>query len=232
LVCSKAERQFTGRYEVRESPDEKAGPNQGVTAQIEGRTRFWRKGCAVTPFSFEKTPLDGLLLVKPKAFGDNRGFFMETFARREFESAGVNLEINQISHSRSMRGVLRGLHFQRRPYEQAKLVRCIIGEILDVAVDIRPNSGGFGGHFSINLSDSNRLMLYMPRGFAHGFVALSEIAEIEYAVDNSYAPDHEGGVIWNDPDLAIPWPIEQPVLSEKDKKLPALRDLRDSLLKG
>jgi len=184
------------------------------------------------PFTFEKTTLDGLILIKPRVFGDDRGFFLESFSRKDFESAGIEMEVVQTNHSRSVGGVLRGLHFQYPPYEQAKLVRCIRGEILDVAADIRPSSTSFGRYFSTDLSDSNKLMLYVPRGFAHGFAVLSDIAEIEYAVDNVYAPDHEGGVIWNDPDLAIKWPVEKPILSEKDKKLPALRDLKDSLRQG
>ncbi len=181
------------------------------------------------PFTFEKTTLDGLFLIKPRVFGDDRGFFMESFSTKDFESAGIRMELVQINHSSSVKGVLRGLHFQYHPYQQAKLVRCIGGEILDVAVDIRPDSASFGRHFSVNLSDLNRFMLYVPRGFAHGFVVLSDIAEVEYAVDNVYAPDHEGGIVWNDRDLAIRWPIEKPILSEKDEKWPALRDIKDSL---
>lgn len=181
------------------------------------------------PFTFGKTALDGALLVKPKVFGDDRGFFMEAFARKDFESEGVKMDIFQINHSRSSRGVLRGLHFQRHPYEQAKLVRCIKGEILDVAVDIRPGSRTFGMHLTANLSESNRSMLYVPREFAHGFAALSDISEVEYAVDNVYAPDHEAGIIWNDPDLEIRWPVEKPSLSEKDQKWPRLAEIRDSL---
>jgi len=169
------------------------------------------------------------LLVKPKVFGDDRGFFLESFSRRDFESAGIEMEIVQINHSSSVKGVLRGLHFQYRPFQQAKLVRCIRGEILDVAVGIRPGSASFGKHFPVNLSESNRFMLYIPRGFAHGFVVLSDTAEVEYAVDNVYSPDHEGGIIWNDPDLAIRWPVEKTILSEKDRKWPLLRDIRDSL---
>lgn len=181
------------------------------------------------PFTFEKTTLDGLLLIKPKVFGDGRGFFLESFSRRDFETAGIRMEIAQINHSSSVKGVLRGLHFQNHPYQQAKLVRCIRGEILDVGVDITPNSPNYARHFSASLSDANRFMLYVPRGFAHGFVVLSDTAEVEYAVDNLYAPDHEGGIIWNDPDLGIKWPVEKPVLSEKDKKWPLLRDIKDSL---
>jgi len=180
-------------------------------------------------FTFEKTTMEGLFLVRPKVFGDDRGFFMETFERNDFESAGVKMEIVQTNHSRSAAGVLRGLHFQYPPHAQAKLVRCIRGEILDVVVDIRPSSATFGKHFSVNLSDRNWSILYVPRGFAHGFIVLSDTADIEYAVDNHYAPEHEGGVIWNDPKLAISWPIENPKLSEKDRKLPALGDIRDVL---
>jgi dTDP-4-dehydrorhamnose 3,5-epimerase len=162
-------------------------------------------------------------------FGDDRGFFMETFSRKGFESAGIRMEIVQTNHSRSARGVLRGLHFQRPPYEQAKLVRCVRGEILDVAVDIRPGSRSFGRHFSVNLADANRSMLYMPRGYAHGFIVLSDGAEVEYAVDNLYAPDYESGIVWCDPDLAIKWPIKDPTLSGKDKAWPRLRAIKDSL---
>ncbi len=181
------------------------------------------------PFTIDKTALDGLFFAKPRLFGDDRGFFMETFERNDFKSAGVDMEIVQISQSRSAYGVLRGLHFQHHPYEQAKLVRCIRGEILDVAVDIRPSSPSFGKHLSVNLSDSNRLMLYVSKGFAHGFIALSDVVEVEYAVDSLYAPDHEGGIIWNDPDLAIRWPIENPTLSERDRRWPRLGEIKDYL---
>jgi dTDP-4-dehydrorhamnose 3,5-epimerase len=178
------------------------------------------------PFTFEKTSLDGVILIKPKVFGDERGFFMEAFSSKDFHSAGLNMKVVQINHSRSVKGVLRGLHFQRPPFEQAKLVRCIRGEILEVAVDIRPNSASYGRHLSTSLSDSNRCLVYVPRGFAHGFLVLSDVAEVEYAVDTPYSPDHEGGVIWSDPDLAIKWPIEAPILSERDKTWPVLRDIR------
>jgi dTDP-4-dehydrorhamnose 3,5-epimerase len=180
------------------------------------------------PFAFEKTTLNGLFIVKPRLFGDERGFFMETFTKKDFEEARIKMDIIQINHSRSSKGVLRGLHFQRNPHEQAKLVRCLRGEILDVAVDIRAGSKTYGKYYSINLSESNRYMLYVPRGFAHGFLALSDLVEVEYAVDNSYAPSHEGGIIWNDPELGIRWPIDNPLLSEKDKKWPTLRELKNN----
>jgi dTDP-4-dehydrorhamnose 3,5-epimerase len=182
------------------------------------------------PLTFEKTSLNGLVLVKPKVFQDDRGFFLESFSKKDFASAGIKMDVIQINHSRSVNGVLRGLHFQRSPYEQAKLVRCTKGKILDVAVDIRPTSTNFRKYYSISLTDSNKFMLYVPRGFAHGFIVMSDVAEFEYVVDNIYAPDYESGVIWNDPDLAIEWTVEKPVLSEKDKNLPSLRSLKASLL--
>jgi dTDP-4-dehydrorhamnose 3,5-epimerase len=183
------------------------------------------------PFTFEKTTPKGLILIKPHVYSDNRGSFMDAFSKRDFQSAGIKMELAEIHHSRSVIGVLRGLHFQHSPYEQAKLVRCLRGEVFDVAVDIRPSSASFGRYFSVNLSDSNRLMLYVPRGFAHGFVTLSNIADVEYAVDNRYAPDHEGGLKWNDPDLSIKWPIRKPILSERDEAWPSLRAVRHSLLR-
>lgn len=181
------------------------------------------------PFKFERTPIEGLLLAHPVAFDDERGFFMEVFSRNEFVSAGTDFEIIQINHSLSMRSVLRGLHFQRPPHQQAKLVRCIRGEVLDVAVDIRPGSKTFGKHFKVELSESKRSVLFVPRGFAHGFLVLSDVAEVEYAVDSAYAPEQEGGIIWNDPDISIEWPVRNPVLSDKDRKWPMLREIKSSL---
>jgi dTDP-4-dehydrorhamnose 3,5-epimerase len=183
-------------------------------------------------FSFEKTSLNGLYIIKPPSYIDSRGFFMVVFAKSDFEAVGLGMQIVQINQSSSARGVLRGLHFQHFPYEQAKLVRCIKGEIFDVAVDIRPESPSFGRHFSVSLTDSNKLMLFVPRGFAHGFTALSEDVCVEYAVDNAHAPGKEGGIIWNDPDLSIEWPFRRPTLSEKDGKWPRLREIKDSLQRG
>lgn len=177
------------------------------------------------PFTFERTDVDGTVLIKPRVWGDERGFFMEAFSSKDFQLAGLQMEIVQINHSRSVKGVLRGLHFQRPPFEQAKLVRCIGGEILDVVADIRAESATYGKHFSTSLSDSNRCLLYVPRGFAHGFLVLSDVGEVEYAVDNLYAPDYEGGVIWNDPELNIKWPVANPILSKKDATWPRLSQL-------
>ncbi len=168
-----------------------------------------------------------MLLVKPRVFEDPRGFFMETYTKNDFEKVGIRGQIVQQNHSKSTRGVLRGLHFQKEPYAQAKLVRCTRGEVLDVAVDMRPDSTTLGKYVAVNLSEGDKSMLYVPRSFAHGFLVTSDTAEIEYTVDNVYAPTHEGGVIWNDPKINVPWPIQDPVLSDKDKKWPTL----DSVLK-
>ncbi|EHP86148.1 dTDP-4-dehydrorhamnose 3,5-epimerase [Methanotorris formicicus] len=177
------------------------------------------------PFEFVKTKIPDVILIKPKVFGDERGFFMETYKKEDFEKAGIKGEFIQDNHSRSRYGVLRGLHFQREPYAQAKIVRCVRGVIYDVAVDLRKNSETFGKWVGVILSEFNKHQLYIPRGFAHGFVVLSEVAEVVYKVDNIYAPDYEGGVIWNDEDIGIEWPIDNPILSEKDKKWPTLKEL-------
>ena len=176
------------------------------------------------PFEFEKLEIPDVILIKPKVFGDERGFFMETYKKPDFERVGIRGEFIQDNHSRSRYGVLRGLHFQREPYAQAKIVRCIRGVIYDVAVDLRKDSPTFGKWVGVILSEFNKWQLYVPRGFAHGFLVLSDVAEVVYKVDNVYAPDYEGGIIWNDPDVGIKWPIEEPILSEKDKKWPTLRE--------
>lgn len=178
------------------------------------------------PFEFEKTDIPDVLLVKPKLFEDDRGFFMETYVKEDFERAGIKVKFVQDNHSKSEHAVLRGLHFQREPYVQAKLVRCISGSIHDVAVDLREKSETFGKYVSVTLSEDNKHQLYVPRGFAHGFLVLSEEADVAYKVDNDYAPDHEGGLIWNDPEISIDWPIEDLVLSEKDKEWPTLEELK------
>jgi dTDP-4-dehydrorhamnose 3,5-epimerase len=177
------------------------------------------------PFEFKKTKIPDVILIKPKIFGDDRGFFMETYKKEDFEKVGIIGEFIQDNHSKSGYGVLRGLHFQREPYAQAKIVRCIRGVIFDVAIDLRKNSPTFGEWVGVILSEYNKYQLYIPRGFAHGFCVLSDVAEIVYKVDNIYAPDYEGGVIWNDKDIGIEWPIDEPILSEKDKKWPTLKEL-------
>ncbi|MCW1299443.1 MAG: dTDP-4-dehydrorhamnose 3,5-epimerase [Candidatus Parvarchaeota archaeon] len=172
------------------------------------------------PFEFKRLEIQSVTLITPKVFTDERGFFMETYQKDAFAKAGITGEFVQQNHSKSVKGVLRGLHYQKEPYAQAKLVRCIKGEIFDVAVDIRKNSPTFGKYVSATLSAENKSMLYIPRGFAHGFEVLSDEAEITYSIDNIYAKESESGIIWNDPSIKINWPIKSPILSEKDKKWP------------
>ncbi len=177
------------------------------------------------PFEFKKLEIPDAILITPKVFVDGRGFFMETYQKEEFAKAGITGEFVQQNHSKSVKGVLRGLHYQKEPYAQAKLVRCIKGEIFDVAVDIRKNSPTFGKYVSVILSEENKNMLYIPRGFAHGFEVLSDEAEVVYSIDNIYSKDSESGIIWNDPHIKINWPIKSPILSEKDKKWPNIKEL-------
>lgn len=180
------------------------------------------------PFEFIKTDIPDVILVKPKVFCDNRGFFMETYKKSDFESAGIDTDFVQDNHSKSIKGVLRGLHYQKEPFAQGKLVRCIRGKIFDVAVDIRKGSPTFGKWVGYELSEENKLMLWIPKGFAHGFLTLSEEAEVVYKVSGGeYNPDYDAGIRWDDPDIGINWPIEmveEVLLSEKDKNLPFLKD--------
>ena len=170
---------------------------------------------------FIQTELEGCVIIEPKVFGDQRGYFFESFNQKQFEENVGKVNFVQDNESRSSRGVLRGLHFQLPPYNQAKLVRCIEGEVLDVAVDLRKDSATFGKHVTVRLSGENKRQLFVPRGFAHGFVVLSRSAIFSYKVDNWYAPDHDSGIAWNDPKLKIDWQIDTSaiLLSEKDKVL-------------
>jgi dTDP-4-dehydrorhamnose 3,5-epimerase len=177
------------------------------------------------PFQVERLEIPDVVLIKPKVFRDERGFFMETFKKEDFERAGIDFNPVQENHSKSRYGVLRGLHFQKEPYQQAKLVRCIRGKVFDVAVDIRKDSPTFGKYVSIILSSANKRILFIPKGFAHGFQVLSKEAEITYLVDVPYKPEYDAGIVWNDEDLKIDWPIKQPILSEKDKYLPKLKEV-------
>jgi len=180
-------------------------------------------GAAKMTFEFKKLEIPDVILIKPTVFEDERGFFMETYKKEDFkENAGIKGEFIQDNHSKSEYGVLRGLHFQREPYAQAKIVRCIRGEIYDVAVDLRKNLPTFGNYAGVNLSEDNKYQLYIPGGCAHGFLVLSDAAEVIYKVDNVYAPDYESGLIWNDPDVNIPWPSDNPIHSSKDRQLPRL----------
>lgn len=178
------------------------------------------------PFEFENTHLDGVILVKPKVFGDNRGFFLESYKKSDFFANGIDIEFNQDNHSKSTKGVLRGLHYQAKPYGQAKLVRCSKGRIYDVAVDIRKDSPTFGEYVKVELSEENKHMLFIPDGFAHGFVVLSDEAELLYKASGEYAPNADRGILWSDKDININWEIDfEPILSEKDKIQPLLKNI-------
>lgn len=178
------------------------------------------------PFDFEEQRIHGVFLVKPRVFSDARGFFMETFKRDDFIRAGIMLDFVQDNHSRSTGGVLRGMHYQRGKAAQGKLIRCMRGEILDVGVDIRENSPTFGDWISANLNEENAHMLYLPPGFAHGFLVLSEVADILYKSTHVYVPEAEAGIRWNDPDISIKWDIKSPQLLQRDAALPFLKDAK------
>ncbi len=182
------------------------------------------------PFSFKRLDIPDVILVEPKAFEDERGFFMETYKASEFKENGIGYDFAQDNHSRSQKGVLRGLHYQLRPMEQGKLVRCVRGRIWDVAVDIRKGSPWFGKWVAVELSEENKLMLWVPPGFAHGFVALEDETEVVYKVTKEYAPELDRGIIWSDPDIGIEWPVENPVLSEKDSRLPTLKEAENNFV--
>ena len=174
------------------------------------------------------TGIEGLLIVKPRVFKDARGYFFETFSAREFKAAtGMDIDFVQDNQARSTFGVLRGLHFQKGDHAQAKLVRVSVGRVLDVAVDIRPGSPTFGKHVAVELSEENFMQFFIPRGFAHGYIVLSETAVFQYKTDNYYCPESEGAIIWNDPELSIDWklPESQIILSEKDKRNPSFSSL-------
>jgi dTDP-4-dehydrorhamnose 3,5-epimerase len=175
-----------------------------------------------------ETQLPGVLIIEPKVFGDERGFFVETFqASRYSEAAGIDLPFVQDNHSRSRRGVLRGMHAQKQ-HPQGKLVRVSRGEVFDVAVDINPDSPHFGRWVGVTLSDVNGRQLWIPPGYAHGFAVISELADFEYKCTEYYHPQDETGLVWNDPDVGIEWPVAEPLISEKDVKLPTLAQIRTS----
>jgi len=178
------------------------------------------------PFEFEKLKIEDVILIKPKVFGDNRGFFMESYKKSDFYKNGIEIEFNQDNHSKSTKGVLRGLHYQTKDYAQAKIVRCSKGRIYDVAVDIRPNSKTFSQYVKVELSEDNKNMLYIPKGFAHGFVVLSDSAELLYKASGEYNPEADRGILWSDKDINIDWGIDfEPILSQKDKNQPLLSQI-------
>ncbi len=179
------------------------------------------------------TALSGCFLIEPTVYGDSRGYFLETYTRFDFEKAGLAMEFVQDNESRSQQGVLRGLHFQYR-HPQGKIVRVSHGEVFDVAVDIRPGSQTFGQWVGALLSGENYHQLYVPKGFAHGFVVLSEYADFVYKCTDYYHPEDEGGILWNDPEIGIDWPLGTitPVLSEKDQRLKTLQEIKATLPEG
>ena len=175
-----------------------------------------------------KTPLGGVLIIKPKVWGDSRGYFVETWQQERYAAAGIDLPFVQDNHSRSAHGILRGLHFQKtRP--QGKLVHVSLGSVFDVVVDIRPGSPSFGQWHGVELTQDNQWQLWVPPGLAHGFVVTSEYAHFHYKCTEYYCPQDEGAIRWNDPDLGVVWPVECPLLSDKDKIAPSWREFQAGL---
>ena len=174
-----------------------------------------------------KTDIEGVVILKPRIFEDSRGYFFESYSKRDFDKQVREIKFVQDNESKSSYGVLRGLHYQKWPFTQSKLVRVLRGKVLDVAVDIRKGSPTYGKSISVELSGENKLMFFIPRGFAHGFAVLSDEVVFQYKCDEFYHPESEGGIAWDDPDLAIDWriPAADIILSEKDKHHPLLRDI-------
>lgn len=175
-------------------------------------------------FKFLRTEIPDVIIIEPAVHQDERGFFMETYKRSSFSEINLNVNFVQDNHTRSTRSVLRGLHYQQPPKAQSKLVRVTKGEIFDVAVDIRKGSPTYSRWVGIELSADNKRMVYVPVGFAHGFCVLSATAEVLYKVTEEYSPEYENGIIWNDPDIAISWPIQHPIISKKDAAYPRLKE--------
>ena len=172
-----------------------------------------------------KTKLDGVVIIEPDVFGDNRGFFMESWNKNKMAEAGLDYDFVQDNHSKSIvKGTLRGIHFQKGDKAQAKLVRCVKGAVLDVAVDLRRKSPTFKQWVGVELSEENKKQLLIPRGFGHGFVTLTDDVEFLYKADNYYAQEADAGIRWNDPEIGVEWGVENPILSEKDKKNPFLKN--------
>jgi len=180
------------------------------------------------PFDFRQLAIPDLVLIEPKMFGDDRGAFLEIYKHSEFVRSGIPEHFVQDNYSRSIRGVLRGLHYQLGPKAQGKLVRCVQGRIFDVAVDIRKGSPTYGRWDGEELSGENGLMLFIPAGFAHGFLTLSDSAEVLYKCTEEYSPAHDRGIIWSDPDINIPWAVADPLLSDKDRLHPRLREAENN----
>ena len=177
------------------------------------------------PFNFKRLKIPEVILVEPQVFPDERGFFMESFKESIFKENGINTKFVQDNHSHSIKGTLRGLHYQKNPSAQAKLVTALKGEIFDVAVDIRKGSPTYGKWIGEILSEKNHKLLYVPQGFAHGFCVLSDEADITYKVNNEYSPETDRGLLWNDPKVGVKWPIEKPITSKKDQQQPLLENI-------
>jgi len=183
-------------------------------------------------FGFRKTEIPDVVIITPKAFGDPRGFFMETYKRSEFRENGIDCDFVQFNHSKSNKNVLRGLHYQMYPYAQGKLVRALRGSFYAVAVDLRKGSPYYGRHVGAVLSEKNRDMIWVPKGFAFGNCALEDGTELYYCVTDEYGPESQRGVAWDDPNLGIEWPTNKPLLSEKDSKNPRLKDAEINFIYG
>lgn len=181
-------------------------------------------------FEFENLDIPDVILVRAKRFSDDRGFFVETYKRDDFEANGISETFVQDNHSRSTLGVLRGLHYQKTPRAQGKLIQVLKGEIYDVAVDIRRGSPTYGQWTGIHLSEARSELLYVPPGFAHGFCVLSEVADFTYKCTDIYAPETYRGISWDDPDLGISWPIKKPILSRRDQNLPPLKEADNNFI--
>ena len=182
----------------------------------------------IMTFTFKKLAIPDVIEIQPSVFPDQRGFFLESFKESDFISNGINDKFVQDNISHSVLGIIRGLHFQKNPKAQAKLVTVIKGKIFDVAVDIRKNSPSYGKWVSQTLSSDQHNLLYIPEGFAHGFCVLSSEADVYYKVSNEYSPQHQEGIVWNDPDLNISWPLTDVIVSNNDKQLPSLQNLENS----
>ncbi len=182
------------------------------------------------PFEFEKLGIPEVILIKPKVFSDQRGFYMETYKASDFKKNGIPDNFIQDNHSKSKKGIIRGLHYQTDPKAQGKLIRVVKGSVFDVAVDLRKNSPYYGKWISAVLSADNKNMLWIPPGFAHGFLSLEEDSELLYKTTEEYSPEHEAGIKWNDPDISIEWPKIKHKVSEKDSKLPSFKDAKNNFI--
>ena len=181
-------------------------------------------------FEFTRLSIPDLVLIKPRIFKDDRGFFLETYKYADFANAGISEVFVQDNHSKSSEHVLRGMHYQKDPFAQGKLVKCLKGSVYDVGVDIRKGSPFYGKWVGVELNEENNLMIYVPVGFAHGFLVLSESAEVAYKCTKEYSPEHDRGIIWNDPDIAVEWPVSEPALSGKDSGHPRLKEADNNFI--